>query len=202
MEPLSHLVKTLLSTAGAPAGRALILAVDGRGGSGKTTLAQRLQTAVPGTQVVHTDDIAWMHSCFGWHDLMVDGVLQPLRSGRSVHYQPPAWAPNARQGHVDVDAESRLVILEGVGASRRELTDLIDAAVWVQSDWREAERRGLARDGGTAEALKDWRAWQEEEVPFIAADRPWERANVITCGTPMISYDPQRDVVLAPRSSR
>jgi hypothetical protein len=70
--------------------------------------------------------------------------------------------------------------------------------VWVQSDWLEAERRGLIRDGGDAEALGGWRAWETEELPFLAADRPWERAKVIVAGTPPIDHDPVRDVVVAP----
>jgi NUDIX domain-containing protein len=65
-----------------------------------------------------------------------------------------------------------LVVIEGVGASRRQLAHLIDAAVWVQSDWVEAERHGLVRDGGDAEATENWHAWMSEELPFLAADRP------------------------------
>ena len=81
--------------------------------------------------------------------------------------------------------------------SRRELTDLIDAAVWVQSDWVEAERRGLARDGGDVEAVSGWHAWQSEELPFLAADGPWERANVVVAGTPLIDHDSVCEVVIA-----
>ena len=45
--------------------RPVVLAVDGRSSSGKTTLAARLRDAVAGSAVVHTDDIAWWHSRFG-----------------------------------------------------------------------------------------------------------------------------------------
>jgi hypothetical protein len=60
----------LLSASGRRAGRPRIVAVDGRSGSGKTAFAERLRTAIPGAQVVHTDDIAWWHSRFGWDDLI------------------------------------------------------------------------------------------------------------------------------------
>src|SRR3954452_20634510 len=85
--PHSELVSALLDAGGPDMGRPRIIALDGRSGSGKTTLAGRLSAAIPGTAVVHTDDIAWWHSLFGWHDLMIDGVLEPLHHGHSVHFQ-------------------------------------------------------------------------------------------------------------------
>jgi hypothetical protein len=54
--PLSELVAMLLDAGGPHVGRPRIIAVDGRSGSGKTTLAERVRTAVPGAEVVHTDD--------------------------------------------------------------------------------------------------------------------------------------------------
>jgi hypothetical protein len=195
--PLSELVAVLLDAAGQPVGRPRIVAVDGRSGSGKTTLAERVRTAMPRAEVVHTDDIAWWHSRFGWHDLMIDGVLGPLHRGQAVHYQPPAWASRGRTGQIDVSAEASVVIIEGVGAARREITHLLDAALWVQSDVDEAERRGLLRDGDDAATRQHWDEWMTEEMPFLAADRPWERATVIAAGTPDSPYDPIREVVIA-----
>src|SRR3954452_4434327 len=55
----------------------VVVAVDGRSSSGKTTLASRLRDVVAGSTVVHTDDIAWWHSRFGWDDLLVNGILTP-----------------------------------------------------------------------------------------------------------------------------
>jgi hypothetical protein len=67
-------------------GRPVVLAVDGRSNAGKTTLAARICRAVPGAGVVHTDDIAWEHSRFGWADLLIEGILVPVhqRGGRSA----------------------------------------------------------------------------------------------------------------------
>ena len=162
-----------------------VIAVDGRGGSGKTTLAEAIGRAVPGAVVVHTDDIAWWHSRFGWDDLMIDGVLTPYREGRDVRYQPPAWAPRGRTGFVEVPAAAPLVIVEGVGASRRELAPLIDVAIWVQCDYVAAKARGIRRDRAErpdldeAGALREWEEWEAEEVPFFLDDRPWERADYV-----------------------
>ena len=50
------LVRYLLSLREVPPGRPRIIAIDGRGGSGKTTLAALLQRVIPKTGVLHTDD--------------------------------------------------------------------------------------------------------------------------------------------------
>lgn len=183
----SELAAELLARGPAGTGsgsRPVIVAVDGRQGSGKTTVAQRLASHVPGAVVVHTDDVAWWESFFGWDHLLAAGVLIPLRRGQDVSYRPPAWEERSREGGIVVPSSARLVVVEGVGASRRSLTTLLDAAVWVQSDHEEATRRGIARDGGTPEAEAFWYEWAAEEERFLAVDRPWERALVTLCGTP------------------
>jgi hypothetical protein len=172
------------------------VAVDGRSGGGKSTLAQRLSDAVPDSTVVHVDDIAWHAPMFGWTELLVDGVLGPLRRGEEVSYRPPAWDLHSRSGLIAVPAGRSLVIVEGVGAGRRELSELIDCLVWVQSDYAEAERLGLARDvasavnGDPAATVAFWHAWMAAELPFLAADRPWERADLTVAGTSTLPQPP------------
>src|SRR5262245_30375777 len=67
-ESLSALVQSLSQQqpGRAESRRAVIVAIDGRSNSAKTSLAARLAQAVPRSVVIHTDDIAWEHSRFGW----------------------------------------------------------------------------------------------------------------------------------------
>jgi uridine kinase len=177
-------------------GRPHILAVDGRSGGGKTTAANRLAAVVPGATVLHTDDVAWYHAFFDWADLMRDGILAPLRRGEPVAYRPPAWDERGREGAITVPAGCTLVIVEGVGIGRRELSEYVDALLWVQTDEDEARRRGLARDGADSAAF--WAEWQAAEDPFQAEQRPWERAGVVVSGAPELPHDPLRELVVAP----
>jgi len=180
--------------------RPVVLAVDGRSSSGKTTLAARLRHVVNRSAVVHTDDIAWWHSRFGWADLLIEGILTPVRAGRSVSFRPPPWDERQRPGAIEVPAGCSLLIIEGVGAARRESAHLIDVAVWVQSDERETERRNLNRVGqpGESPSERHMRDWMAEEVPFLADQRPWQRAGIVACGTPEISFEPATELVVAP----
>jgi hypothetical protein len=36
-----------------------------------------------------------------------------------------------------------------------------------------------------------------EEIPFLAAQRPWERVDLVICGTPLIAFDPATELVVA-----
>jgi len=183
--------------------RSAVLAVDGRSSSGKTTLAARVQAAMTGSVIVHTDDIAWWHSRFGWADLLIDGILTPVHQGQTVSFQPPRWSEHGRKGSIEVPASCPLLIIEGVGAGRGEAARLVDALIWVQSDQAEAERRSLARVGqpGEPRTVQDLRDWMAEEEPFLADQRPWERADLVVAGTPQIPFDPVTELVVAQRPS-
>ncbi|WP_432511663.1 uridine kinase family protein [Kineococcus sp. SYSU DK001] len=177
-----------------------VVAVDGRSASGKSTLAGLLHAEARRrgltSVVVHTDDLAWHHSFFDWADLLVEGVLAPLRRGVGVACTPPGWAPHGRSGSVDVPAGTDLVLVEGVGAGRREASAFLDALVWVQSDHALARVRGLERDvasgvnGDRAAAEAFWDEWERAEQPFLAGQRPWERARLVVAGTPVIDLAP------------
>jgi hypothetical protein len=189
-------------------GRPAVLAIDGRSNNGKTTLAERIHEIVPRSAVVHTDDIAWEHSRFGWTDLLIDGILVPAHRGQAVSYRPPPWDEHGRAGSIGVPAGCPLLIIEGDGAGRREVAHLLDTVIWVQSDQAEAARRAAARDlnmdpfdlanmppGG---APPDHDGWTAEEIPFNTVQRTWERADLIVCGTPEMAWDPVTQIVIAP----
>lgn len=192
-ESLEGLVGRLLPAAGQRPNRPWIVAVDGRSGAGKTSLVDRLLAQVPDSDVVHTDDVAWHLSFFDWADELRDGVLEPLLRGEEVHYRPPGWVARERPGAIALPAGRSVVWVEGSGSSRQALSNLIDASIWVQCDNPEARRRLRARDGQEEEDLH--REWEEQEIPFLLEDRPWERATVIVAGRPALEHDPNTQVV-------
>ena len=201
MDPIADLVARLLESAPRPA----VIGLDGRSSSGKTTLARRMADAAAATgttAVVHSDDIAWHHSIFGWVDLLLAGVVEPVRAGRAVAFRPPAWDARERPGAVEVPAGTEVVIVEGVGVGRPELAELFDATVWVQSDLDEIERRNLVRVGAGELSLAVYEQWMAEEVPFLAEQRPWERAGIVVAGTPSLAHHPVSEVVVAPPPGR
>ncbi len=200
--PVPTLAHRLLDAAGPVGGRPLVIAIDGRSGAGKSWLARRLAEELGGV-VLHTDDVAWWEPMFSWGHLVRDGVLAPAHRGEPVDFTPPAWVERGREGSLVVPAGTRVLVVEGVGSAQHAVADLVDAVVWVQSDWREAERRGIERDvaegtHGDREASNAfWRDWMAHEVAFLAEDRPWTRASVVVNGTPTIGLASD-EVAVAP----
>lgn len=181
-----------------PQGQRVLILVDGRSGSGKSTFAERLAGLLGGV-VVHSDDIAWHHDPIDWAHVLVDGVIVPWRRGEAVSLRPPGWIAHGRQGAVEVPSRPVLIV-EGVGTGRAALAPRAELVVWVQSDHDEAHRRGLARDvelGRTPEEAEAfWDEWMRAEQPFFTADRPWSRASLVVNGTPPAKMQP--GTLLAP----
>jgi chloramphenicol 3-O-phosphotransferase len=177
-------------------GATRIVAVDGGSAAGKSTFARRLSAAL-GASVVHTDDVAWWESFFDWWPLLVEGVLDPLAAGQDVRYRPPAWDRRERPGAIEV-LVGPAVVIEGVGASRRELADRLDHAIWVDVDRQIAKDRGLAREG---EDPAFWLEWEVAEEAHLDADRPWERAALLVSHDPPEPPDPEREMVVVSRAS-
>ena len=173
-----------------------VVAIDGRGASGKTTRTDALLADLAGrgtaAAAVHTDDLAWHEPFFGWGHLLRAGVLEPAKRREVVVFTPPAWEPRGRTGSVDVPAGTEVLVVEGTGAYQRDFDHLYDAVVWVQSDVDEAERRGIERDvasgvnGGRERATAFWHEWMAAEVPYLAEQRAWDRADLTVAGTHVV----------------
>ncbi|RDI21622.1 uridine kinase family protein [Lentzea flaviverrucosa] len=194
---LTDVVRRLREEASGVTGRPLLVAVDGRGGAGKSTLAERLRSLVPRSEVVHTDDVAWNHAYFDWGGLLVENVLVPLHRGEAVAFRPQAWAEHDRPGAIEVASGMDVVWIEGTGVIREQCAPWIDASIWVQGDLDEQERRLSARDGDSAEQRRHVTAWLAEEVPFLSREQPWRRATVVVAGTSGLRHDPESEIVVA-----
>jgi uridine kinase len=168
VEPFASLVQLIFGDLSLT-GRTVLVAVDGRSASGKTALAERLCAAIQGATVVHTDDVAWHSSFFDWTALLRDNVLVPIRRGETVHYRPPAREKHGRKGAISIQGNCPLVVIEGVGVARRELSTWFDAIVWVQSDLATAKQRGIVRDGGDEHAMSFWEEWERGRFLFSRA---------------------------------
>ena len=163
-----------------PVGALAVVGVDGRSRSGKTTVAALLASCSERITVIHTDDIAWHHSFFGWSDILIEGLLEPLRrQGPPLSFTPMAWTERGRPGSITIPAHTQSVIVEGVGATRRELMPWLDATVWVETDEAVAMQRTIALDRDPPGFVRDW---MDAERTHLSQDRLWTRSSAIVSG--------------------
>jgi uridine kinase len=151
--------------------------VDGKGATGKTTLAARIAVALPGSVVVHIDDFA-RPDVQGWErDRFVRQVLQPLLAGRPGRYQ--RWNFDR-----DVGAEWHTVpvavpvVVEGVSATDERLGVPWDFTIWVEVPYQVRLARALDRDG--PERMDRWlNDWMPSEDAYEQEQRPQDRVDLV-----------------------
>lgn len=163
-----------------PLGRKTVLiAVDGFGGSGKTSLARWLADQLGGVTVC-SDDFA-RPRVLGWEwRRFSEQVLSPVLADATARYQRYDWDDDRLAEWHEIEPGGFL-IAEGVSISRKELGDPWDLKVWVECPYDLRLARGVERDG---EAMRDtWvNFWIPEEERYVEQRRPHERADFIVLG--------------------
>lgn len=162
-------------------GRTGWIGIDGRAGSGKTTLAEDIVAAVPGAVAVHVDDFAGpLVPEWDWPRFRTQ-VVEPLLAGRPARYQRWEWNRDEPAEWHDVAAGAVLVV-EGVSCTRAELAAPWDLQIWVDAPREVRVRRAVERDG--AQMLDHWLSvWMPSEEAYIERERPQERVDLIVSGT-------------------
>ena len=148
-----HCLEPLLANAAAP----VVLALDGRCGSGKTTLATVLAEQFPDSIVLHTDDFylppadrvpGWEHIPCANMDLtrLRDEVLRPAKAGKPVPYRAYCCREGTYRPAQLLPAQP-LVILEGSYSHHPLLAPYEDFRVFMTCSDAEQTRRLRAREG-------------------------------------------------------
>lgn len=155
----------------AAADRRLVVLVDGRSGTGKTTLGNVLAARL-GAEVVHLDDVYP-----GWDGLRAaaDAVVTDVL-GPPSGYRRWDWEASEPAERVSIDPDAPLVV-EGCGALSRASAPLATLRVWLEADDVVRWARAIGRDG---EAFaREWERWAAQEAAFIAAEDPAALADMV-----------------------
>lgn len=169
----------------------LVVAIDGHGTSGKSTLAAEI-AGFTGASLVHTDDFflqsapcagkqpARLHSLrqyYDWRRIRAE-ALEPLRARCSARFRCFDWGRGDGLGEATV-RPSDLILLEGVFSAAPELSDLVDWAVFVDTPEHERLRRLRA-----SVAPGDWDAdWLAVQQSYFDLTRPAASFDLVVSGT-------------------
>lgn len=158
------------------AGGTAVIAVEGRSGAGKTSLALQLAEAL-GVPLVRMDDLypGW-DGLLGGVDALDGWVVRPLAAGRPARWRRWDWAASRYAEWHGVPATSTLVV-EGVGCGAGRLAPYLSGLIWVEAPDDERRRRAMARDGDTYAG--HWERWARQEEAFYGRENVRDRADLV-----------------------
>ncbi len=166
-----------------------VIALSGFGGSGKTTLSQKLSNMLGNTTAVHLDDfIAYQSSrtknkswdsFFDW-DRLVAQVLQPIKDGKeSIEYDVYDWSKDTCLDKKNV-VLSKYIVVEGVKLIREKFKPFFDCSVWIDVPITVAVERGKRRDREEQGVDHDqqWDGpWAENDMSYFEEHHPEKLAD-------------------------
>ena len=170
----------------------VVVAIDGRSGTGKSTLA-RWMAAQLDAAYIDQDDFYTGGALADWQgltprqkaDRVIDWrrarreVLEPLREGQTARWHPFDWETMTGLAPELLTAEpTPIVLLDGAYAARPELADLIDLAILVTLP--DAVRLARLREREGEEITSAWQAvWDEAEDVYFTVIRPPEAFDLV-----------------------
>jgi uridine kinase len=165
-----------LRRAAPKAGVTRVVAIDGRSGAGKSSLAATLAGQL-NAPVVSLEGLYG-----GWDglergiDLLVSDVLEPLAAGRAVFVPRYDWAAREWAEPVVLEPPDALIV-EGVGAGARHAAAFASLLVWLEVPASIRKKRALDRDGETFAPY--WDQWAAQEDLMLARERTRDRADIV-----------------------
>lgn len=106
-------------------GSIVFIAIDGHGGSGKSTVAEFLSKKL-GAEIIHTDDFAGWDNPENWWPLIIERVFDPIKNGnKTLSYPRSKWWETHNPEPVVDQPVTKIMILEGVTALRSEFRPYI-----------------------------------------------------------------------------
>lgn len=196
MTHLEALVETVAETKEI-AGHPIAIGISGFGGSGKSSLAAALASALAGAVQVRGDDfldpVLSHRRSTDWAGVerirLADEVLSPFREGRASTFRPFDWRSRSLGAPQPVP-RGDVVIVDLIGLLHPELDDVLDLKFWCDVDLGTATAWGKARDaqfGRVHEQLWD-EVWVPNEIDFVERFDPRRRADLILAPLPLNGF--------------
>lgn len=156
-----------------------IIAIDGRAGAGKTTLADELFLAFSATRnvtVIHLEEVY-----AGWEDALgetltktLTELLESLEQGQRYSLPIYNWKTMAFDSEREI-SPCDLIIIEGVGSAQSIVREFASATIWLDIDPGIGLQRVLQRDG--IEISEQMKQWQLDEEQLFQREQTHKRTD-------------------------
>ncbi|TXJ06880.1 MAG: dephospho-CoA kinase [Aeromicrobium sp.] len=156
-------------------GSTTIIGIDGRSGTGKTTLGRQLAFALE-CPLVSLESVYQ-----GWEgldagiDQMAD-ALAALAHGDAAFVTTWDWAAGKPGERLPLPT-SHLLVLEGVGTGAHQIRPFLSYLIWLEAPAALRQTRALSRGGENYEQW--WYIWAAQEDSYIERDTPAKHADLL-----------------------
>src|SRR5882757_7772197 len=166
-----------------PSDKLVLIAIEGFGGSGKTTFAEQLRNALGSAYIVNIDDFivkekitepSWDKGGFD-RKRLEQQVLVPATSQQPVSYQELIWETNTLS-EPKVVPPVDYIIVGGISSYHPDIAHYYDYKIWVDTPMDIAKERGRTRDGSNENA-QHWDLWAENDLHYQQSYHPEQVAD-------------------------
>lgn len=169
----------------------VLVAIDGAGGAGKSTLARQILEKCGDASIIEMDDFyrpeevsvrrAWTpqegyDNFFDWQRFQ-DQVLKPIQNGRPATFQVYNWMANKLDGWKTLPTNS-VIIVEGVYALRPVFRSSYHISLFIETPKEVCLRRLRAR----TDAEEDIQMWRAAEEWYFTNIKPQKICDLVISG--------------------
>jgi uridine kinase len=174
----------------------IVVAIDGRGGAGKSSLARNLVSSISDSAHIEYD---WFHlpkdqvsdSRRFDHERLVAEVIAPFRAGnRKLSFLRDNWGylagiPDGFHETPITIEDVDVLVIEGCQILHPSLIAHLDLRIWLDTKPTVCSERGIRRDieeykldpDTVHAAWKEWSAWEEQS---LTRDDRRNRADIVS----------------------
>ncbi len=168
-------------------GKFYIVAIDGRGGAGKSNLGKYLTGVLHDFLIINGDDyfepvenqVVW--GAFN-NERFIEDVIDPIQSSSKFLFRPYNW--NSGPRYLDMPKTiKRGICIERCYSFEFDID--WDLKIWVETPKDICRQRGMARETMPKDRVRlAWETvWQPRETDYIEKTHPQEIADIIVYGT-------------------
>lgn len=169
----------------------IIVGIDGCGGAGKSTLAERIAQLASDIKVIQMDDFYLPSKYRSESSNEVGGsfdieriekqVLAPLSKDLDAIFQKYNWEDDVLDKEIYKLSKGGIVLIEGVYSTIKELSKYYDYKIWIDTSKETRLQRGVERDGEKAREIWE-NEWMPSEEAYIIAETPFETSDLVISG--------------------
>ena len=171
----------------------ILIAIEGYGGSGKTTAAKALANQLGDTFIVHMDDFVVKEKFTenSWDEAfdrkrLEKQILEPMSAQTTAAYQTLIWESNLLSDYITVP-KTKCLIVEGISSYHPDISKYYDYKIWIDTPITIAKERGRARDSNNENVIH-WDLWAENDIRYQQEFHPEQAADFIYSNKPDVMY--------------